>query len=405
MRVWRRRLRVSPARYRLQVKDQLIAAVAHEGDADAALALCVSNAARHIRRLDRFRSASPRGPVRRVFVGGFYQSGSSAVMDYLRGYGRVTVWTPRAEMRLIESVGGFADLAARHAKHGELRPADLVDHYLHLTGQKVHATPARAYDQWRAVNQNSRQLFEIPRAAGYLRTCLAGFLDLVDLTTTGSPATSELERLFRRTIARALDQAAQSARADVILVNQGIRPFRLRNARLVPPSTFVIVHRDPRDQFVDAQDKRRRSGRPEQSVPEFVTSYRWKRVSAERHLPGIERAHGHRAVQIGFEEFVHDPAAVRALTEFLGFADRPYRQGAFDARRARASVGKHRDRLSPAVRTRLVAALPDYIVAAAGTATPAARPVSPRPGAAAPTAARPATPAPTAAGDGPPASA
>lgn len=346
-----------------QVQDLLIATLAHRGEAERALALCVENAARHIRRLDRLGSARRGNPgsAHRVFLSGYYKSGSSAVLDYLRGFAGVTVWAPGGELRLIKSVGGMADLATRCANQSELLPQDLVDHYLHITGQKLRMAPTGTYDGWSVVNRNSTRLFRTAGTAGYLRTCLEGFLELVTLTLRERSSAAALEGHFRTYLGRALDRAASDAGADVILLDQGINAWRLPIASLAPPSTFVIVHRDPRDQFVDAQAARERSGRPARSAREYAATYRRNRNRADRHVPEIERSHGHRAVQVGFEDFVHSPATARGLVEFLGLANRAYGRGRFDAGRARASVGKHRRLIRPDELATLVDALPEFL--------------------------------------------
>ena len=360
-------------------RDFLIGLLDHRGEVERALAMCVDNAAQHIQQLRRRRPRPARlrelGPDQRVFLSGFFKSGSSAVLDYLRGFEGVARWAPAGELRLIKSVGGMTRLATGYAEHARLTPQDLVAFYLHLTGTK-HTTSARgSYDKWRIVNRNSADLFRRRAAAGYLQACLECFL--VPAERAGQPwpgGVPALEQCLRTYVQRALDAAATDTRADMLLLDQRVNAWRLPISRFASPSTFVIVHRDPRDQFVDARAALRQPGRVEPSAAEFAASYRRRRRKAGRDVAEIARAYQHRSVQIGFEDFVHDPATAHELVDFLGLAGRRYRQGRFEVARARAAVGKHTRQLTPEESAVIAAALPEYLDARAGRVLPSQEP-------------------------------
>jgi len=264
-------------------------------------------------------------------------------------------------------VGGLARLTTGYANHAVLTPRDLVALYLHLTGAKHTTSPRGSYDKWRVVNRNSANLFRRREAAGYLQTCLECFLALAERAGEpwpgGLPA---LEQCLREYVRRALDAAATDTGADLLLLDQGVNAWRLPLSRLAPPSTFVVVHRDPRDQFVDARAALRQPGRVEPSAASFADTYQRRRRGAVRDAAKIAQAYGHRSVRVGFEDFVYDPASVHALVESLSLAGRPYRQGRFEVARARAAVGKHTRHLTREESETIAAALPEYLDERAG---------------------------------------
>src|SRR4029078_597897 len=123
-----------------------------------------------------------------------------------------------------------------------------------------------------SVNLQSRKLLAHKATAGYLHACLASFLDVTE--AAGEVRLEELEAQFRGLVRRALDAGATDRGADLLLVDQAVTAWRLQTSRLAPPSTFVVVHRDPRDQFAEARAVARQPGRPKTTVDTFVAAYR-----------------------------------------------------------------------------------------------------------------------------------
>ena len=350
----------------IQLQDLLIASLDHRDEFEQALELCVENAARRIRWLDR-RRVTARYPRRldqsqRIFLAGYFRSGSSAVLDYLRGGAGVTNWTPAGEMRLLKAPGGVADLVARCQTQGGLTDRDLVDFYLHLTGWKLTRHPPGTFHARDVVNRNSAALFRIRRAYGYLRTCLECFLELADLTASTRPTVADLEVFFRDAVGRALDAAAADAAAEVVLVDQAINAWRLPLSRFLPPSTFVIVHRDPRDQYVDVRQVQQKPGRTPTTAERFTHDYRRNRTRADRDIPRIAHRYGHRCVRLSFEDFVldHQRQAHQLLASLA--LPRPLRgRGHYLPRQGRDGIGQHIAMLSPSELATLTESLPEYL--------------------------------------------
>jgi len=345
--------------------DLLIATLDARGDTDRALALARENASRRIERL-----AEQRGPVSspreldqrtRLLLSGFFYSGSGAVLDWLRGFVGTIKWAPVGEMRIIKFPGGFFDLALRCEESGRLSAQDLVDHYLHITGWKAPPGPPGRYSKIAVVNKNSRRLFRDARASGYLKTCLEGFLQLGERNLD----TAEKVRHFsRETVARALDAVATDADADVVLVDQAVTAWHLEMAPFAPPSTFVIVHRDPRDQFAEVREVVSKPGRSrrQRSASGFAEAYRGNREKAEEHIPRMLQDQGHRVVRVSFEDFVldHEREADR-LTDALGFDGRVVGKARFHPDESRKNIGKYRSLLSDADIALLERELPEFL--------------------------------------------
>lgn len=350
----------------VQLQDLLIASLDHRGSSERALELSVDNATRRIRWLARSRVSRRHqhqlGPAHRILFAGFYRSGSSAVLDCLRGVPGTTRWTPTGEMRLLKAPGGVADLVRRCETQGGLTDSDLVDFYLHLAGWKLTRHPPGTFHSRDVVNRHSAGLFRNRHAFGYLQTCLESFLELVDLTTSTKPTAADLVSFFRDTVGRALDAAATDTGAEVLLINQAINAWRLPLSRFLPPSTFVIVHRDPRDQYVDVREIQRKPGVTPTTAEQFARDYRRNRRLAERDVPQIARQYGHRSYHLGFEDFVLDhERQVRALTDALALPRPRGRTGHYRPSQGRESIGRHLGGLSPDDLDTLTGSLPEYL--------------------------------------------
>lgn len=371
---WRSRPR------QVQLQDLLIASLDHRGQYERALELSIENAARRIRWLDRRRITRHRphdlGPVQRIFLAGFFRSGSSAVLDYLRGAPGTARWTPHGEMRLLKAPGGVAELVQRCEASGGLSDQDLVDFYLHLTGWKLTRHPPGGFHSRDVVNRHSAMLFRNRRAFGYLHACLGAFLDLVELTSTTKPTATDLEAFFREVLGRALDVAAADAGAEVLLIDQAVNAWRLPLSRFLPPSTFVIVHRDPRDQFADVREVHRKPGLGPKHAGPFARDYRQHRSWADRDTARIARDYGHHSVRLSFEDFVLDHQRLtRDLTEALALPPPRPGRGHYDPERGRAGVGRHLELASPSELATLTTALPEFLDPRVTAGGPGQRPL------------------------------
>jgi len=350
----------------VRLTDHVIALRRHFGETASALELAITNAERHRRRFGKRREQKrperALGPEQRIFLSGYFYSGSGAVFDYLSDHAGCVPWRPGGEFRLIKFPGGLFALARRHARKGKLTKKMLLDLYLHLCGQRIVTVPKGTYDRWRMVNNNSRRLHRSEIARGYLMRCYEQYLALIERSQQGRIGTEELEERLREWVRVALDAAAADADADRLLIDQAVTAWRLPMARLAPPSTFIVVHRDPRDQFVEAREVLSRPGRRSTTVVDFAGTYRKRRRAARRAMPMIEREFGHTFLTTSFERFVldHEHEAARLKKE-LGLDGVPRTANSFDPAVSRANVGKSRGELRRGERLVLATLLLPYL--------------------------------------------
>ncbi len=332
----------------LRLRDRRVALLAAAGAHDQALELARETAAlRHERWQERRpgdRGARHLDVHQRIAISGFFYSGSGAAKDHLRGYRGVEPFPPVGELRIVKFPGGFDDLGARLAAAGGLQPADLVDHYLHIVGRKLTDTPSGVYDKWEVVNANSRRLLGDPdRTAGYLAACMQGFLTLVERVDAGPLHVDDLRSHARSTLQRALDAAATDNDAEWLLIDQVVTGWHLDQAVYLPPSSFVLVHRDPRDRFAEARGVLDEPGRrsPNRDPAAFARTARRHLDQATRQVSRLEQL-GHRVLRFAFEDLVLEPErTIAALEAHVGLSGTLLEERCFRPERSRRNVGKH----------------------------------------------------------------
>jgi hypothetical protein len=350
----------------ITLNDHLIALRRHFGDPKEALELAILNAQRHRDRLEKRREQKrperPLDPDQRLFLSGYFYSGSGAVFDFLKDHEGCVAWRPGGEVRLIKFPGGLHALARKHARKGKLSTKSLVDLYLHLCGRRIVTVPKGTYDRWKMVNRNSRKVHRATIARGYLMRCYEQYLDLIERSRQGPIDVGELEERLRQWVRVAFDAAAADADADRLIIDQAVTAWRLPMARLAPPSTFIVVHRDPRDQFVEAKEVLSRPGRRSTTPFDFAATYRQRKRAADRAIPMLEREYGHRFLRMSFEDFVveHERSAAW-LVDQLGLENVRRTGSSFDPAVSRQNVGKHRRELRPTERAVLTAMLLPYL--------------------------------------------
>jgi len=335
----------------IRVRDQLTALSDSLGDVERALAVCVQTAKIQVKRLEKQRLAENR-PLRsldensRVFICGYFYSGSGAVFDYLRDFPGMKGWTPAGEMRLIKFPGGMWDLVSRCKAQQGLDAQALVDFYLHIKGKKLLTHGPGVYSSWGKVNQHSRGLWKKDGARYYLEVCLRCFLELHRHWRKKVIKVKWLKGFFREYLRQAFDAAATENDASHLIIDQAINAFRLELAALAPASKFIVVHRDPRDQFVDAAVALSRPGRKLPTAEEFSITYRERRDKGLAAIQSMEEKCGHRFLTMSFEDFVVNfSQAHRLVDNFLEITDMR-RTGDFSIERSRVNVGKYREVLS-----------------------------------------------------------
>jgi hypothetical protein len=332
----------------LRLRDREVALLAHEGDHARALAVAGETAELRCEQWEarRPRHRTPRQLEvhERIAISGFFYSGSGAAKDHLRGYREVVPWPPVGELRIVKFPGGFADLGRRLSTAGELTAADLVDHYLHLVGRRITGAAEGVYDKWEVVNANSRRLLrDADRSAGYLAACMDGFLQLVERSEAGPLSPEEFTAHARGTLQHALDAAATDTGAGWLLIDQVVTGWHLDQAAYLPPVSFVLVHRDPRDRFAEVREVLAQPGRraANRDPATFARTARRHLAEAEQRVAWLEGL-GHRVLRVAFEDLVLEPErTIAAIDEHLGLTAAEQAERRFHPERSRRNVGKH----------------------------------------------------------------
>ena len=252
-----------------------------------------------------------------VFLSGYYYSGSGAVLDYLEGFDGTIKWGPKSELRIIKFPGGLADLLNRLRKKGSLELQDILDLYLHIVGTFHIQEPPGTYSMQRMVNTASQIIVHDAKAQGYLHELLVLFQQINELMGIEG-IEKQYITLCRAGLQRAFNAIMISNHKRILLVDQGITAWRLPYAELVVPAQFIIVHRDPRDQLVDANAAKVKHGGREWTAEEFCKLYMQRRKLVAQWVPILEAQYGHRCLLVSFEHFVtdHDEESKR-IREFL----------------------------------------------------------------------------------------
>lgn len=299
----------------------------------------------------------------RIFLSGYFYSGSGAIMDYLRGFEGCKKWpNSPGEMRLIKFPGGIADLATRLQKNKMLKSADLVDFYLHLVGKKIIFSEASKYDMWEVVNKNSRSILRDEKSQAYLYEGYQLFRQFNYFFLSTEQNLEEFTELARDGVQKMLDAAANQINARRLLVDQIITAWRLPIAEFAPPSSFIVVHRDPRDQYTEAKEVWANTGRKVFTADKFAKMYRKRRQIVDDNIPLLEGKYRHRFLKMAFEDFVlnHNNAAEKIL-EFIVLPYENLKEQKFFPEVSRKNVGKYLTDLPEEDRITIETELPEFL--------------------------------------------
>ena len=290
----------------------------------------------------------------RIFASGYFKSGSSALVDYLRGLDRTKKWTPYGEMRLIKTPGGIRDFSEKYYS-GEKTEA-ILNLYLTIVGRKLTTTKT-----WNNSNRISRKLISNQKCSAYILECLQFWLKL-----KSSPAKSveEFNSYSVDFLNKAFNHAAHSYNADNLIIDQAINAWRLHLARFVPPSTFFVVNRDPRDHFAESRYHWMKLGKKRQTVEEYIRKYRKIRNKSIKQAKKMSKLYGHKFFFYSFEDFVYDHVnSAKKLKDDLGLIGS---SNSYDPELSKKNIGKFVNVLTRHERSLIESELKDFLHPAAG---------------------------------------
>jgi hypothetical protein len=287
---------------KLNFKKYLIKSLDCQGKYDEALIWAEKAAIQEIKRLkarknplENFKKSLKRH--QRIMIAGYFYSGSGAISDYLKGFAKTKKWTPYGEMRLIKTPGGIWDYKEKFFKKDSKEA--ILNLYLTIVGIKETRSTI-----WNKSNRSSRKILSDLNNAEYVIALLKFWLNEKNM-----PSKDEISFYQRssRALKKAYNKTCQIYDADRIVVDQSVNAFRLNLSKVLPPSTFIVVDRDPRDQFLEARLGWAKLGKKKwQSVEEFVSEYKIIRSQSYEWAASLSKEYGHKFYFYKFEEFVYN---------------------------------------------------------------------------------------------------
>ena len=291
---------------KLNFKKYLIKSLDCQGKHDEALIWAEKAAIQEIDKLNACKNPSGNFNKslkrhQRIMIAGYFYSGSGAFSDYLKGFAKTKKWTPYGEMRLIKTPGGIWDYKEKFFKKDSKEA--ILNLYLTIVGIKETSSTI-----WKKSNRSSRKILSDLNNADYVIALLKFWLD--EKNTPSKDEKSYYQR-SSRALMEAYDKACQIYDADRILVDQSVNAFRLNLSKVLPPSTFIVVDRDPRDQFLEARLGWAKLGKKRwQSVEAFVSEYKKIRSQSYELAESLSKEYGHKFYFYKFEEFVYNHKAI-----------------------------------------------------------------------------------------------
>ena len=271
----------------------------------------------------------------RIMIAGYFYSGSGAIADYLSGFPKTTKWTPYGEMRLIKTPGGLWDYRKNYL--GKNNQEAILNLYLSIIGEKQTNSII-----WGKSNRSSRKIIADTNNAEYIITLLNFWIK------EKNKPSKNIKSFYKRSskfIGEAYDKVCQIYDSERILVDQSINAFRLNLAKLIPPSTFIIVDRDPRDQFNEGKEAWKRLGINKwQSAEEFIFDYKRTRETSYKRAKYLSKRFGHKFYFYKLENFIYD--FKRLSSKLKSDLQIEGESKGYNPEESKANIGKYKDNLT-----------------------------------------------------------
>lgn len=349
-----------------RIREVEVSKLASLGQPEEALKLAERLTASYVFRVRRSTSYhqishEQLGKVKLVAASGYFYSGSGAVVDYLLGIKAARKWAPSGEVCILKYPGGFGDQYRRLVEQGGLQTRDLLDLWLHIAGL-FPKERLRGSALMKQTNRQGAKIYLHPNTRVYRAAIFECFLELVRNNQQLTPAS------YVSTVQDSLDRAFRASAAHIgaglLILDQVVTAWRFEISRLLRPMPFIVVHRDPRDQFVDANCGHKKMGRKQWTASKFSQIARERREAGDRFIPMAQSDFGHRIIQLAFEDFVTQfKSESRRVILFAGLEGFEFdgRKQKFDPRVSRKNVGKYRRYASAADLAVIEHELRDYL--------------------------------------------
>ncbi|MBN2435838.1 MAG: hypothetical protein JXK07_11295 [Spirochaetes bacterium] len=306
-------------------------------------------------------SGSPLGTF--VQISGYFYSGSGAVLDYLKGYKNSIKWAPGCEARIVKFPGGLGDLYLKLKSDKVITIAEIVDLYLHIVGSFYVTARGNQYNKYACVNRDSKKVLDKPQSVSYVYELLILWEALREFSEKKVQTEKEFLHIVRHGLHRAFNSILFFNKAELLLMDQMVTAWRMPDAVLLPPSRFIVVHRDPRDQYVDANSVMGDPGRSKWTADEFIKVYKSRRALVREWIPKLEADSGHTFLQISFDEFVNNPVEQKEIIDNylkLEKADYCEKMSGFNPDVSRKNVGKYKKYLKQEVQLYFKENIPEF---------------------------------------------
>ena len=254
-----------------------------------------------------------------IQISGYFYSGSGAVLDFLKGFKKTIKWGPGAEVRIVKFSGGLGELYDNFREAGRLKRIDLLNLFLHLTASFYITTDEKTYSKKAKVNNASQKMLDSPKAVSYLLELFKLWHRLDEFSLKDEQSEEELVAIIREGIRRSFNAILFTNKSKILLSDQMVTAWKLPYAALLPPCKFIVVHRDPRDQFSEVNQARGTPGRPAWTVSNFISIYlKWRSI-ADEWIPRLEEECGHSILRLKFEDVITDyNKTSNQIFDFLG---------------------------------------------------------------------------------------
>lgn len=337
------------------VRDRLYGLILENGETDRAYDLAKASCGEHLSDVARDLDAGYEDKVamptggKIVQISGYFYSGSGAVLDHLKGYSNIKKWTPQGEVHVIKYPGGLSELYNSLEENGRLTKKELVRFYLHVRAGLYVDSGSSKYKRENVVNKFSRKLLESPSASLYIYELLRLWGDLDAFAMQDRQDMDDFVSIVRKGLSRAFNAVLYQNGAEILVCDQMVTAWRLPSARLLPPCRFIVVHRDPRDQFVEAKLVKNVPGRKKQDAVKYSEVYRKRRELTEEWIPRLESECGHEFLAMAFEDFViHNGESIDKIREHLSLDKKSFDKckTKFDPNVSIHNIGKYKNSLT-----------------------------------------------------------
>lgn len=297
------------------------------------------------------------GVYRCVVVSGFICTGSSALIDALRGNSAIAAFLPEFkilggqdglfevveafERDRVQGVATFRRFAKRIVEEG--RHPNRAYHYRQRVMRKV------AGDSYTPPYRRRSYSHVIAEYPSITRTYLRGLGRLLSAAVKPEEIRSSIEEATNDYFRSLCECIGEKERASWVIFNQSIKPGSQTGLglELIKAARVIAVDRDPRDQYIDLLNQNRlvpiiqKYGTPTGDLAgDFARWYRRRRQTFYETHAGDERV-----LVVRFEDLATDPSAVlQEVSDFLGLeGEIAVGSGPFDQEVAQGKVGMWRE--------------------------------------------------------------